>query len=185
MSANKINIDVMREHLALNEKTGVLTWKIPPKNNQVSAGDSVGGVSEQGYIRFSLGGVKYMAHRVVYAMLTGLQPEEVDHIDGDRQNNKIDNLRAATKSTNQRNVKRKINNTSGFTGVYWHKQRQRWVATIRANNRAIHLCETKCKNEAVSARLNAQIALHGDFANNFGAQRYKTIREGYTNEGQT
>jgi len=82
------------------------------------------GFENQGYYRFKFGQKLYSNHRIIYFLNTGIDPEEktVDHEDGDSLNNKISNLRLATRSQNQDNRKKQKNNKSGATGVFFQKK---------------------------------------------------------------
>lgn len=81
----------------------------------------------------------YRAHRVIWLLYTGAWPEEeLDHINGNRADNRIANLRAVSASENRRNMRLSRANTSGFTGVFWIKSRRKWVASIVINRR--HNC---------------------------------------------
>lgn len=85
----------------------------------ISVGDPAGGLDKDGYYVLNLNRKAYKAHRVIYNMFVGEIPENfvIDHIDGVKSNNCIDNLRVVPHSLNMRNMKQKRNNTSGVTGV--------------------------------------------------------------------
>lgn len=88
----------------------------------------------------------------------------VDHINGDRLDNRRCNLRLCTHAENQRNGKRPSNNTSGFKGVHWRKDRQRWYAEIYVNNARVHLGCYQSKEAAAEAYRTAALKYHGEFA---------------------
>ena len=88
----------------------------------------------------------------------------VDHIDGDRLNNRRDNLRLATHAENMRNMKRPRTNTSGFKGVYWSRQHSKWRARIMHNGKQHCLGLFDCPQEAHAAYCKAAEELHGEFA---------------------
>ena len=89
-----------------------------------------GGVANTGYWRINIDNKKYQAHRLIYVMFHGYAPEFIDHIDGDKLNNRIENLRAATRSQNQRNRRARHDSTSGAKNVLWSKRLKRWVIRI-------------------------------------------------------
>jgi len=86
-----------------------------------------------------------LAHRVAWKIMTGADPIEVDHIDGNRGNNKWSNLRNGTRADNLRNVRLRRNNKSGYHGVYFSKNQQKWIANITIGT-------FNSKEEAVEAR---------------------------------
>jgi len=114
-----------------------------------------------GYALVNVGGRLLLAHRIIYAIVTGNIPAGViDHVDGNPMNNRIENLRDVSQSENLHNRKMNKDNSSGFQGVYWHAQCQKWMAKIRVNNRLIHLGLFDDINDAVEARKMAKIRYH-------------------------
>ena len=98
-------------------------------------GERVGVITPQGYVQV---GIKYRyhyAHRLIFLMHHGYMPEIVDHIDGNKTNNKIENLREATSRQNNQNQSLHRNNTSGIKGVMWNKSQNRWVARCGFNGK--------------------------------------------------
>lgn len=104
-------------------------------------------------------------HRVIFLMHHGYLPEEVDHIDGDPTNNKIENLRPATHAQNMRNVKTSVANRSGRKGVYWHKSLRRWTAGIRVDGKQTSIGAFDSMLDAVAARIAAEREHYGEFSN--------------------
>jgi hypothetical protein len=97
----------------------------------------------------------FKAHRVAWFLYHGSWPKgEVDHIDGNAQNNKLENLRDVTHKENTRNVKRRRDNTSGVTGVSYHKSIGRWVVRVGKTYVGCY----KTQEEASSARRDAERA---------------------------
>ena len=88
----------------------------------------------------------------------------MDHIDRNPMNNRKYNLRPATYSENARNRTKPNNNTSGFIGVYWCKRSNKWCSQITHNGHRKHLGYFDCKENAIIARLNAEVKYYGDFA---------------------
>ena len=89
---------------------------------------------------------------------------ETDHVDQNKLNNQIANLRPATIRQNQGNRMALANNTSGFKGVSWNKQSQRWRTVIRVNYRPVHIGYFDDKYEAARAYNEAATKYHGEFA---------------------
>lgn len=124
--------------------------------NTKYAGKRCGAIHSCGY-RFINGGNNelFFEHRAIWFIETGVWPDEVDHIDGNRLDNRMCNMRDVDRVTNGRNMVRFATNTSGITGVYWDK-RQVWTASIKANNRNIHLYIGPDKQAAIKARKDAE-----------------------------
>lgn len=88
----------------------------------------------------------------------------VDHIDGNGLNNQKSNLRACTNTENIRNSRKRSDNTSGFKGVYRHKQNRKWCANIRVDGKLKYLGSFDSKLEAAKAYNEAAVKHHGKFA---------------------
>ena len=114
----------------LRYANGVLYWE-RPKSNRIRKGDVAGTEHGNGYLKVRLGDKVYYAHRLVYYMHHGWMPEQIDHINGNRSDNRIDNLRAATKSQNALNSRMPKNNTSGVKNVSWCKSTSADIAARR------------------------------------------------------
>ena len=118
---NIIDVDLARKTFGYDKKTGMLSKKIAPapRNGKIGIIDRSGAKgSDRFYLRVCLGGKRLYAHRLIWVIVTGEQPEDIDHIDGDGLNNKWDNLRSVSHSMNGRNQKLPGNNTSGTAGVF-------------------------------------------------------------------
>lgn len=139
-------------------ETGVLTWN-PRTNderwNRVFADKPAGGVDGKGYVRIRTEGNNWNAHRVIWKMVYNEEPEYVDHINGGRADNRLENLRSVTKLENARNAKRGRNNTSGVNGVHWVNREQRWRACIYVGGKKVSLGDYVEKADAVAARQKA------------------------------
>ena len=105
------------------------------------------------YLNFRLGYQHYEVHRIAFVCVLGRFPkEQVDHKNGDTLNNSWINLREVPQVINARNRKKPTNNTSGVTGVSWHKGKQKWIARISHENKEIQLGAFVDKDVAVAAR---------------------------------
>lgn len=108
----------LRNLLEYSPLTGEFTWLQRKVKNQVKIGDKAGTVQKDGYVQIGVDNKKYHAHRLAWLYTYGRLPkEQIDHIDGNPSNNKLENLREVSPIENQRNQKMKSNNTSGITGV--------------------------------------------------------------------
>jgi len=105
-------------------------------------------------------------HRVVARMFLGETPEgmEIDHIDRDRANGSLSNLRYVTSSQNKMNSKLRKDNASGAKGVCWNKNSQKWMAYVKREGVGIHLGYFEDKGDAIRARDEAARKVHGEFA---------------------
>lgn len=100
----------------------------------------------------------HRAHRVIWALNYGEWPGSyIDHINGDKQDNRIENLRVVSHRENMLNAPRKSNNTSGTPGVSWNKRDRKWSASIKHNGRAVSLGYFWTKEAAVRARKSAEV----------------------------
>jgi hypothetical protein len=98
----------------------------------------------------------FLVHQIIYFMDTGVEPLQiVDHVDGDTRNNRFSNLRLTTESGNNRNQKMRSNNTSGYVGVTWDKQKSKWMAQIRIDGKNKNLGYYDTPEEAYAVRLEA------------------------------
>ena len=156
--------------LRLDESTGRLFWK--PRDNTIAGwNDRCAGretftrTDRKGYKIGTLLNRHAKAHHVVWALSYGEWPSGiVDHIDGDKANNKPSNLRLASPSQNNFNSKVYSNNKSGLKGVSWHKARSKWIAQIAARGCSKMLGYFDTKEAAHEAYCAAAIDLHGKFA---------------------
>lgn len=111
-----------------------------------------------GYGVGTLLGKKVSSHRVIWKMVTGREPAYIDHINGDRSDNRWSNLRSVDRSQNAKNLACYKNNKSGRMGVNWHKPSGKWAAYISSGGKHVHLGLFDDWEEAVSARSKAETA---------------------------
>jgi len=160
-------LEELKEFLGYNPDTGIFTW-IKPRSgrcNHVAGSLRTTGITK-GYIYIKFKNTVYRANRLAYYMHHGKDPLEklVDHIDGDKSNNKINNLRLATKSQNAMNrVNLASNNTSGIKGVHWCNRASKWVASIKVNAVQKFLGYFINKEDAIKARKEYEIKYFGEF----------------------
>lgn len=154
----------LRELLHYDPETGVFTWN-KRVGQRVLGGARAGSVGSHGYLLIQVKGISYRAHRLAFLYMLGKPPDgEVDHINGERLDNRWTNLREASRSENQRNTGPRHDNTSGYKGVGFHKGREMFQAQIKIDGRNIHLGYFLCPRKAAHAYNKAAIQLHGEFA---------------------
>ena len=107
---------------------------------------------KDGYKHGLLMSKPYLTHRIIYAMKHNVWPNYIDHINGNRSDNRITNLRSVTKSENGRNAKKPHTNTSGHIGVHWNNRDKRWSAYITLNKKRKALGNFKDIQDAIICR---------------------------------
>ena len=119
-------------------------------------GRILGRVDMYGYIRTSIKGKYYRLHRLAWLYVYDELPSSLDHIDRDKSNNRISNLRETNHAKNNKNKNKYKTNTSGVTGVCYRKDMNRWGASINVDKTKIHLGIFASYSDAVDARKNAE-----------------------------
>lgn len=161
---NEITQEYLKEILHYNKLTGLFRWKVDiysgrnKKQKHVSIGDLAGTVNSKGYLRIGINHKSYLCQRLAWLYEYGEWPSnEVDHINHVRSDNRIDNLRNVAGLDNQKNVSKRKDNNSGFTGVSWNAKSSKWVAQMQVNKKKIHLGYFSSLEDAVCARKQANI----------------------------
>lgn len=173
----QVPINVLRELVFLNKDTGDLIWRDRPRayfktemswktwNTKWAGKKAFNTRSGNGYLHGALFNKKIFAHRVVYALLYGEWPSKtIDHIDGNRTNNRPSNLRNVEHQTNCRNQPISAANTSGVTGVSFDSNRGVYEAYITVDAGKVSLGRFPTLGEAKDARLaaNLQFGFHAN-----------------------
>jgi hypothetical protein len=158
-----------KAHELFDYKEGVLYWKpkILSRNRpSVKAGKKVGADNGNGYEKVRIEKKSYYIHQLVYLMQYGYIPSMIDHIDGNRKNNSIVNLREVNSYQNICNQKIREDNTSGFKGVHFNKQKKKWQAKLWVHGKQIaRLFESK--DLAIEFMGLFREMAHGQFARHF------------------
>ena len=152
---NEVTQDELKELLSYDPLTGIFRWiKV---RSGVRAGEVAGSINGWGYRHISVIGNRYQAHRLAWLYVYGEWPhDQIDHINRDKLDNRINNLRDVNQSVNMRNAQMNKNNTSGVLGVYWVKKRLKWISRINFNGRTHHLGEFNSFPDAVCTRKAAE-----------------------------
>ena len=149
-------------HEIFELKDGVLYWKISPYK-RIKSGTKAGTLTDEGYIAIGYKKKRYYSHKIVFEMNHGYCPKLIDHLNGNKSDNEICNLRDATYQENSFN--RIGTSKSGIKGVYWLESRKKWIAQLRIEGKTYQIGRYKDINEAKTAVMNLRNKKHGDFAN--------------------
>lgn len=152
----------IREYIDYNHETGSAVWKERERNsvqaenfNARWVGKEIGFTTAKGYRYAKVHGKPYMVHRLIWLYVFGFMPEQVDHINGDRVDNRLCNLREVTNSQNCKNQKTRCTNKTGVTGVYRYR-RGRWWAEITVEGDTKRLGIFEKFDDACAARWAAE-----------------------------
>lgn len=158
-----ISHEELKRHLSYDPETGVFTRKIS-NTASVTVGDEAGTMCT-GYLRIMVCGKRYLAHRLAWFYMTG-KPANclIDHINGDRTDNRFSNLRLANRSQNGMNRNIQRNNKSGYPGACWHKNLCKWTVSFKKNKKQVHVGCFDDLDEAISASMMARAENFGEFA---------------------
>jgi hypothetical protein len=160
--------EYLRQCFDYNQNCGALIWKPRPRShfktdtahkivNARLAGKSAGMLTKHGYLQVGIDRQTFFSHRIIFTIVHGYCPDYIDHINGDRSDNSITNLREVTHAQNLQNTKLPSDNTSGVIGVYFSATRGKWCAQIKVNGKRLTLGRFDNKSDAVLARKNAEI----------------------------
>ena len=146
--------------VSYDAETGVFTWRSTSRNRKAGA---VAGSLQNGYVRISIDNKIYAAHRLAWLYTHGCWPSgEIDHINRVRNDNRLCNLRDATKEINTQNASVRVDSPYGIRGVTKHKYSNKYRARIQANKKAILLGLFDTPEEAASAYAAAAAKLHAE-----------------------
>lgn len=170
--------DYLRQRLDYDPATGILTWRArcadeftsKPRysaerqantwNGKNAGKPALASLTANGYLHGAIDYASYLAHRVIWKHVTGVDADDIDHINGVRTNNRFSNLRSCSRSDNMRNRHRSSNNTSGATGVHLDAPSGLWYAQMALDGRLLYLGRYSVFEDAVAARRSAEIE-HG------------------------
>lgn len=129
----------LSERFLYEPETGLLRYCMRIPYTTLAIGDVVGWKNNTGYMYTEINSIPVRLHRLIYFLVHGYVPHMLDHIDGIKINNRVENLRPVSYTLNRANSKRLSNNTSGFKGVVYDKRRQVYYARINKNFKRFHL----------------------------------------------
>lgn len=155
-------IETLRQRLMYDPDTGKLYWREMQNSsrgrgmfNTRYANKEAFTCLKDGYLNGKLEKNNFLAHRIIWAIYHGYEPKlEIDHINGNRSDNRIANLRQVTKAENAQNRKTRRTSKSGIDGVYWVQKIQKWRAVKYENKKARSLGVFENLNDAIQCRIN-------------------------------
>lgn len=172
----RIDIEIIHESLEYDPETGSFRWKVRPRShfssqrgmsiwNTKYSGKVAGSLDREGYTVIRILERHFYAHRLAWVITHGVEPPvSIDHINGDKSDNRLANLRLATSSENCRNTQTRRDNKSGHKGVSWHNGNKAWVAKIKVHGATFHLGTFEDKQAAIDAYVQGSILHHGEFS---------------------
>lgn len=184
MESNKKRLSQKRlkELMDYDPKTGNFVRKVAIGRHGRHKKGAYPGFKDHGYLRCEIDGSQYYCHRLAWLFVHGYFPENgLDHINKDRSDNRIENLREVSQQCNIRNTGNKPTNKSGVRGVCWDKQAQKWRAVICINYKSITLGVYREIDEAICTRLAAEqcVGWVGCDSNSPAYQYVKKIQKQY------
>jgi hypothetical protein len=146
-------------------RDGHLYWKsVSHPNKQYLLDKPAGSIHKTGYRHVTWMGKVHKTHRLIFLLVHGYLPKEIDHINGVRSDNRIENLRPVTRSENQCNRPVLANNTSGYPGVSWHKKSKAWVVRVMKHGKTRIQLYFKDLELAGLVAAEARSLYHGAYA---------------------
>lgn len=158
--------ELLKSILDYDATSGVLTWKVN-KQGQTKKGMIAGGRHSRGYISIGINGKLYLAHRIIWFMCYGVDPKDnqIDHINLNRSDNRIANLRIADSIQNRTNTKVRKHSKSGIKGIRKYKDTNRWQARISINKKEHVIGYFDTPEEAHAAFCKKSEEVRGQFHN--------------------
>lgn len=178
------NYKLLHDLLLYEEETGNLYWKErKPEhfnlykyrtqegqcnnwNSRYANKRAFTAITNANYYHGRINSECFLAHRIIWKMMTGEEPDIIDHINGETLDNRFENFREGNVGLNMKNRKLRCNNTSGYNGVSYVKSLDKWHSYITIDKTRINLGYFDCKDEAFKNRLDAQ--LNTDFTDRHG-----------------
>jgi len=161
---SRITPERLREVLSYDPITGMFMWKKAAPNARQG---SIAGTRNDGYVKIKIDKTLYGAHRLAWLYVHGKLPAKyIDHINGVRDDNRLINLREATKSQNGMNQRRRNDNSTGYKGVEYRNSQGRYRAYIYRNKKQVNLGLFDTAELAHQAYCMAAKEMYGEFANN-------------------
>jgi hypothetical protein len=153
-------VEMFKQGRLGSPKSRAMAW-----NKKHAGNEALTAKTTNGYLSGTVLGIKTKAHYIAWKMHHGSLPEQdIDHRNGDKTDNRADNLRLATPQQNQFNRARNRNNTAGYKGVTYHPGTQKWTARIKVDGKPFYLGLFSTPEKAHEAYCKASRAYHGEFS---------------------
>lgn len=136
MNKEELTPQLLNEYLSYDPSVGTLTW-IKRPSKKVHTGSRAGTHLKSGYRSINLFGRSYQEHHLIWFIYYGEWVQEIDHINHNKSDNSIDNLRSVTHQENSKNMKKLSNTITGEQGIYHDKRSDRYIATIRSKGKVV------------------------------------------------
>ena len=150
-----------------NYVDGELYWKVRPMYSHIDITKPAGSIDKyHGYRIIMISKKHYRAHRVVFMYHHNHLPKTIDHINNDKTDNHIENLRPASDAQNSGNAKLCSRNRSGFKGVHFNTHKNKWRGGVCLNGNTTYTDNFSLIGDAVAAVKILRVRLHGEYANN-------------------
>lgn len=165
------SIEQLRSRVSYCPATGNMMWLGKPSGNggnRHKGKEAFKTINGAGYLQGMFDGIHILAHRAAWALYYAEWPPEdmlIDHIDGNKKNNSIHNLRLADRYQNRWSAKNRPNSESGYTGVTWSASRNKWRVQITNKRITHHIGYYSCEKKAAAAYARASRAMRGEFSN--------------------
>ena len=157
-----ITKELLHEHFYY--ANGILCWKKQSKNKSRNLNSECGSIHHTGYRVVHFMNKQFRIHRLIFLYHHGYLPKCIDHIDGNKLNNKIENLREATIKQNGWNRKLSSNNKTGIKGISWVKKYNKWQVYCKTNYKSYFLGYFDSFNDAKEKIISFRKEHHGEFA---------------------
>ena len=163
MTSSILTQSQLKELIHYDADTGLFTRISSPYKHRIGVINTCAN-HRDGYFEIGLFGKTYKSHRLAWLYIHGCLPkDDIDHVNRDKLDNRLVNLREASRSQNKQNIGRQRNNTSGFKGVSYHKYNRKWRATIDIDDNRINLGYFSTPESASMAYEEAAKTLHAKF----------------------
>ena len=155
----------IEDQLEADFSLGKLFWKVRKRGPGAAIGKEAGTLRDNGYYQVHIDGKFYRRSHIIWYLYCGyLPPQEIDHINRDPSDDRIENLRLSSSSMNKANQKKRSDNKSGHRGVHFRQDRNKWVAQIAYDSKRVTLGTYDSIDEAITAYQEASLKYHREYS---------------------